>query len=349
MKAFVPVIGAKPGSGFFAGAAGNVAFYRGDTATTHISSIVASATVSTQKQVSINESLTMFGRSDRNRLDTDHVLQWTSMDIAGLGASADTTRPIKTDFDFIRLHQTAYLRVRSSLFAGGGVYFDRHTNVGPAKGAETGWADSAYVAYSNAHDLPLDTQTSGGISADLMWDSRDSFIDARRGWLGKVSYQYMPKNFLGSDSAWQKVVLDGRSYLPLDSERRHLLAFWSYNELTTGTVPYFDLPFTAGDPYGRSSRGYREGQFRGEQLVYGEIEYRGSLTRNRLLGMVAFVNTATISNRDSGERLFDAFATAGGAGLRLLVNKRSRTNLCFDVAFGKQSSRGIYLAVQEAF
>ena len=38
MVAFAPVIGAKPSSGMLLGAAGNVAFYRGDPATTHISS-----------------------------------------------------------------------------------------------------------------------------------------------------------------------------------------------------------------------------------------------------------------------------------------------------------------------
>jgi hypothetical protein len=30
-------------------------------------------------------------------------------------------------------------------------------------------------------------------------------------------------------------------------------------------------------------------------------------------------------------------------------NGRSKTNLCADVGFGKDGSRGVYLAVQEAF
>jgi len=37
------------------------------------------------------------------------------------------------------------------------------------------------------------------------------------------------------------------------------------------------------------------------------------------------------------------------AGLRLSINKRSKTNLCFDVGFGKSGSKGIYLSIQEAF
>ena len=44
MKAFAPVIGVKPSSGALIGVAGNIAFYRGDPATTRISSMVASLT-----------------------------------------------------------------------------------------------------------------------------------------------------------------------------------------------------------------------------------------------------------------------------------------------------------------
>jgi hypothetical protein len=103
------------------------------------------------------------------------------------------------------------------------------------------------------------------------------------------------------------------------------------------------------DTYGRMGRGYAEGRLRGERLLYGEIEYRGTLMSNGLLGMVAFLNTTTLSNSQSGERLFDHFASAGGAGVRLLINKRSKTNLCLDIGFGQKGSNGVYLAVQEAF
>jgi hypothetical protein len=33
----------------------------------------------------------------------------------------------------------------------------------------------------------------------------------------------------------------------------------------------------------------------------------------------------------------------------VLLNKKSRTNLCTDYGWGKQGSRGLYLAIQEAF
>jgi len=68
-----------------------------------------------------------------------------------------------------------------------------------------------------------------------------------------------------------------------------------------------------------------------------------------LLGMVAFENTTTLANRETGEKLFDAFAAAGGVGLRLLFSKRTGTNLCIDYAWGRQGAKGFYLGLQEAF
>jgi hypothetical protein len=83
-------------------------------------------------------------------------------------------------------------------------------------------------------------------------------------------------------------------------------------------------------------------------MLYAEAEYRWTMTKNGLFGMVAFVNTQTLSNELAEEKLFDSFANAAGIGFRFMLNKRSRTNLCFDIGFGKDS-RGVYFGVQEAF
>jgi hypothetical protein len=79
------------------------------------------------------------------------------------------------------------------------------------------------------------------------------------------------------------------------------------------------------------------------------VEYRADLTSSGLLGMVAFLNTTTVDNPETGQRLFESFAPGAGFGLRVLLNKRSRTNLCTDYGWGKDGSRGFYLAIQEAF
>ena len=355
MKAFAPVIGAKPASGALIGVAGNIAFYRGDPATTRISSMVASLTFSTKGQIALTDRFTVFGRDDRFRLEADHRAQWTSLAAPPLGTSAETGDSVLADFDFFRLHHTAYYHLGRGFYAGAGLYYDNHINIGPHaedddEAVDAEWAASPFVQYSDSRGLPLDAQASAGPSVDLLFDTRDSFINAARGWLARASYRTSVDSFLGADSSWQRVNLDVRTYRPVSASGRHALAGWMFADLIVGGVaPYYDLPGTGLDTYGRSARGYSEGQFRGERLAYGEVEYRGTLMRNGLLGMVAFLNATTISNLDQDERLFDSVAIGAGAGLRVLINKRSKTNLCFDVGFGKQGSRGIYLAVQEAF
>jgi len=349
MRAIAPVIGAKPSSGVIVGVAGNVGFFRGDPATTRISSSVASATVTSKKQSGVNAHTMMFGRDDRWLLELDDRFQWTSQETFGLGTTTARPSGEHVRFDFFRLYQSAYLQLRRNLFAGGGLHFDSHADVRPDDEGDD-FTQSAYYEYSAANGLPLDTQISAGPSIELLWDSRDSFINPSRGWLARASYRLLFDGFLGGDSGWKKVNLDARAYAPLSSDRRHRLALWAFADLVVdGVAPYFDLPSTAGDSYGRSGRGYAEGHFRGEKLAFVELEYRAPLMRNDFLGMVAFLNTTTISNRQGSEQLFDNFAPGGGAGLRLLLNKRSRTNLAFDFGFGEKGSRGVYLTVQEAF
>ncbi len=266
MMAFAPVIGAKPSSGALVGAAGNVAFYLGEPSTTHISSAVASVTFSTKKQTAITNRMTTFGRSDRWRLDADHRFQWTSLETNELGTSADTRTSVGARFDFFRLHHTAYYRLGPGLHAGAGLYFDNHTNIRPSEGEDAGWADSPFVQYSTANNLPLESQTSAGTSLDLVWDTRDSFINANRGSLAKVGYRMLFDGFLGADSSWQKLTLDLRTYRQVSSSGRHGVAFWLFTDLVVnGVAPYLDLPGTGLDTYGRSARGYAEGQFRGEK------------------------------------------------------------------------------------
>lgn len=350
MVAIAPVLGAKPSAGVILGVAGNIAFYRGDPATTHISSNIVSLTVTSKKQAGISARTTVFGRDDRWRGETDYRFQWTSLDTFGLGIATAQAEGQLARFDFYRLYQSAYYRVRPNLFVGGGLHFDRHADVRPDEDGEEAWPDSPFVQYSTAKGLPLDTQMSAGPSAEVIWDSRDSFINADRGSLARTSYRVMFDGFLGGDTHWEKVNVDLRTYKRLSDAGRHKIAAWAYADLVvSGVAPYFDLPSTASDGYGRSGRGYAEGHFRGEKLAFLELEYRGTITKNGLLGWVAFANATTVSNQQADERIFDHFAPGGGAGLRLLLNKRSKTNLAFDIGFGERGNRGVYLAIQEAF
>ena len=325
-----------------------MAFFRGDPKTTRISTLQGGFRVSQKQQVLSGFRLSMFTADDRWYLQGDHRLQWSSQNTYGLGADTLKTGAENVKFTGVKVYETAYRHVARGLFVGAGLNLSSHSNVRPAtafcqRGRSRPTWRTARSTVSRRR-----ARSSSGTTIGLLYDTRDNGINPQRGWLASSAYRTFYKGFLGGDSSWQELYLDLRTYRKITADGRHKLAFWAMSDLVTnGTAPYFDLPTTGGD--GRSARGYSEGRYRGNHLAYGEVEYRGTLTSNGLLGMVAFVNTTTIDNAVAGQKLFETWAPAGGAGLRLLLNKRSRTNLATDYAWGKGGARGFYLGIQEAF
>lgn len=345
-----PIIGSNPSAGFLVGVAAQMALFRGDPSTTRISSGIASLSFSTKKQVLFNVRFDTFSDGNRWFVQGDNRFQSTAQDIYGFGADTPSSAALNTDYEFVRIHETVFHHAGGGVYFGGGFLFDSHSNVEPADPSNPTWTSSPYVTYSQQNGLPIDAQQSSGLSVNILLNRRDNDINARRGWRASARYRVSFDGLLGGDSSWQELDADARVYLPLSTHGRHRIALWTYTSaVTSGTAPYFDVPATVMDTYGRSARGYQDGRYRGERLVYGEAEYRAPLMHNGLLGLVVFTTMTTVSNRQTGEALFDSVAPSAGGGVRLLVNKRSRTNLCLDVAWGKDGASGVYLALQEAF
>lgn len=61
-----------------------------------------------------------------------------------------------------------------------------------------------------------------------------------------------------------------------------------------------------------------------------------------------FTNFVTASNDDNNVSLFHAIQPAAGLGLRILIDKKTRTNLIVDNAWGN-NSKGFYLNAGETF
>ena len=341
-----PAFGSRPSTGLTLGVNGNMAFFEGDPQSTHISSMAGGFRVSQKKQVLSNLRFSIFTDDDRWFLQGDNRLNWTSLNTYELGSDATTLDAANVKYNFVRLYETAYRTIRPGLFLGGGVNVNARSNI-RAGDTEKGFDQSAYLAYSRQHGFAPDKQASTGGSVGVLFDTRDNAINASHGWLASAAYRTFFRG-LGGDATWQELAVDVRTYRPLTRTGAQRLAFWLMSDMVTGGVaPFLDLPTTGGDV--RSGRGYSEGRYRGEHLVYGEAEYRGALTPNGLLGFVAFVNTSTIGSAETGATLFETYAPAAGAGLRVLLNKRSRTNLTTDWGWGKAGSRGFYLGIQEAF
>jgi outer membrane protein assembly factor BamA len=345
---FAPSIGSKPSTGLNGGVSGNIAFYLGDPATTRISTINGGLKVSQKGQTLGGIRFVTYSHDNRWFLQDENRLSWTSQNTYPLGGDSPASSAANVKYDLFRFYGTAYRTIRPRLFVGVGLNFSDHTNVRAGTDATARFDSSEYVAYSTQHGFSLDGQTSSGTNLGLIYDTRDNHINPQHGVLASATYRTFFNGFLGGDSTWQELYLDARTYKKLTPTARHKLAFWFLGDLVTGgTAPYFDLPATAAQE--RSARGYGEGRYRGERMLYGEMEYRGALTSSGLVGIVAFLNTTTMGSVEVNERLFENFAPGAGFGFRFLLNKRSRTNLCTDYGWGKAGSRGFYLSIQEAF
>jgi outer membrane protein assembly factor BamA len=344
-----PVIGYNPATGLSAGVGLSSAFFRGDPATTNFSSLLASLRVTTNEQLVFSARVNALTAGNRWRLVGDTRAYLTNQNTYGLGTDSAPGQAVNLQYNYLRLYETVYKQVRPNLFAGAGFLYSNYGHIRPDPEKPAAMPQSGFVPYSNEFGLNLGAQTSAGASVNLLVDSRDNPINPSRGFYADLKYQMYLGGFLGGASTWQLSHSDLRTYVRLTKDSRQKLAFWFFADLVTGGIaPYFELPATGNDTYGRSGRGYTQGRFRGERMVYGEIEYRWTITKNGLLGMVAFLNTETLSDRETGERLFDSFATGAGAGLRLMLSKRSKTNLCIDYGHGKGSS-GVYVGLRDAF
>ena len=82
-------------------------------------------------------------------------------------------------------------------------------------------------------------------------------------------------------------------------------------------------------------------------MLDAETEYRIQLTRDGLFGMVVFANFESFSNINTW--VFPSIAPAGGLGLRVKLNKYSRTNIAIDYGWGRQGSQGFFVNLGEVF
>lgn len=128
-----------------------------------------------------------------------------------------------------------------------------------------------------------------------------------------------------------------------------VLAFWNWGSyLTSGDVPYLELPGPGRDGAFRSGRGYTTQYFKGTEFNDTEAEFRFPILANKFISGVAFGNLET-ANDAQGTKIFQVFQPGYGAGLRVLFNKATRTNLALDYAFGKFNNSGFFLNLNEAF
>lgn len=386
----MPVLASNPASGFMFGIAPSMSWMFGEQETTSRSTLISTILYTTKKQFLFFVKANVFTKDDGWNILMDWRYFATSQPTFGLGTGPKSSKiaymknPNLSDsdlgtldyddsslingveddsqlmlFDYIRLHQTALKRIGDSrYFAGVGYHLDYHFNIDDQAlnldaSNDTVILTSNYM-YSLEKGFDFDKTVLSGISFNALYDSRDNQNFPTSGRYAFANFRVNPK-FLGSSKASSSLWLEYRDYFTIDQARpRHLIGVWTYgNFVTSGDVPYLDLPAVGWDQFGRSGRGFPQGRWRGEDLWYGEVEYRFPLQKTKdTFGGVLFCNATSASSRTNSIDkigLFEYVEPSAGFGFRIMLDKKAGTNLTIDYGFGSRGSHGFYLAVNEVF
>lgn len=338
----LPVAGYSLQTGFAAVVSANLGFYT--TAHQHqsekISSLLTSVTYSQYSQIIFPVQFDIWTRNDKYNIISDWRYMKYPSTTFGLGGHSNINNGYTIDFNYVKLHQTLMRKISKDFYAGFGYFFDYFWNVrqvNPPAGVTT---DFQKYGLTN-------TVTASGIVFRLLLDTRKNQINPDAGWY--VNIVDRPNfTFMGSDNNWHSLLIEARRYFNFPGNSKNVFAIWSYNWLTlTGKPPYLLLPSTGWDDFFNTGRGYIQGRYRGQDMLYLETEYRFELTHNGFLGGVVFANAQSFSKELS--RQFQIIAPGGGAGIRIRLNKFSGANLCIDYGWGLNGSQGVAVNLGEVF
>jgi len=254
-------------------------------------------------------------------------------------------------FNFSRVHQSVSYRVAEGLYLGMGYTFDGYFSIVDEKlSLEPGdTLLTSHYTYSSLYGFNTAGYFSSALNLSVTYDTRDNLVNPYKGIYATAGWRGGFK-FLGNTKSGNFYQVEWRSYHGLSSRNPgHLIAFWAFGSFTpAGQFPYLILPALAYDQNGRSGRGYTQGRFRGPSLMYAESEYRFPISCNGLFSGILFLNGTTANNPEINLGLFESIKVGYGAGLRIKADKKSRTNLTFDLGFG-QNSFGLYISASETF
>lgn len=368
----VPTGGLSPTTGFSYGIGFGAYWMLGNPSNTSISRAQGSVAYTTRNQLLVTVRGSTFFSGDNFNLLTDFRYYATSQPTYGLGTGRQSSKPIGTGFadytdnpykpiessqmmgfNLFRFYNTLLKRYQDSrFFVGVGYHLDYHSSITDnlLDLTATPKVITSHYSYSVLNGFNPQKYVTSGVSLNLMYDSRDNAVNPYKGRYAFANLRFNTK-LLGSSKNSSLLWLEYRDYFHLSKERpRHMIALWSYGSfVTSGKVPYLDLPSLGWDQYGRSGRAYAQGRFRGENLIYNEIEYRVPLQKNKdTFGAVVFINGTTASN-GLNIPLFKYYDVGYGIGLRVMVDKKSRANFNIDYAVGKYGSQGFYFRVNEVF
>lgn len=340
---FLPFSTAVPGGGHALITTTTAGFYLGDRKDTHMSRVTFTPYTNFGQRFGFPIRSYVWLNENKWVIDGDIRILKYPHDTWGLGKEHTSDDYLRMDYTYLRVYQHVLKRIKGGFFMGGGYDLDYRMNIRSRDDMPL----AEYTDYEHGTSNK-GSSTSSGVSLNLIYDTRANSINPWDGYYANLQWRINPK-FLGSDESWQSLYFEAKRYHRFTKNRnkQNMLAFrhifWT---VFNSKAPYLDLPNLGWDPYNSSGRGLPLSRYRGKSLYYLETEYRRDITKNGLLGFVAFTNFTTVSGPQS--TLFGTWNVAGGAGARIKFNKNSGTNIAIDYGVSKHF-KGVSLSLGEVF
>ena len=349
----LPSIGYNPSFGFVIGAKISSIKQFGKPENTNLSSFGLEAIYSTKGIITAQARHNMFTDANKWNLQGNWQLSKFVIEDYGIGTGNKERYKYKSDsnflirFRFIRLTEKIYRKIGPKIYAGGGISFDIRSNINDQQLEVL--PSTPHLRYSVRNDIDPKKYSANGFIFAFQYNTREHPLRSYGGEYFDFNLRFNQK-FIGSSKNSIQLLYDLRKYIGLSKKNpEHVLALWHWASYKlSGSVPYLELPATAYDTYGRSGRAYTMGRFKGPSYACFEAEYRYPITKNKLVSGVAFMNLQTASD-DLQKRIFKYWEPGGGGGLRILLQKQSRSTICIDYAIGRYGSNGFFFGLNEVF
>jgi hypothetical protein len=356
----VPNISANPTIGFQAGIKAVAGIKFGDDPNTLLSIGATSASITTKGIIYFYFNHNIFTPGNKWNFQGNLVASRSVTPDHGIGIGVGQTEGTDEDqilanpthkgyaihSQYYNFREKVYKQVEKNLYLGAGMSFEIRRKMNQADTVDNATPMSVY---NNRYGFPEDHYSANGFLFNLEYITRDNPNRAYKGIYFDAGIR-VNQIWIGSTKNSMQFTTDFRKYFSLSQENPEtVFAFWNWGSyLVSGAVPYLELPGTGRDGTFRSGRGYVAQYFKGTQYNDTEAEFRFPILKNKFISGVAFFNLQT-ANDQQGTRLFQVFQPGGGAGLRVLFSKVTRTNLALDYAYGKFGNRGFFLNLNEAF
>jgi hypothetical protein len=221
------------------------------------------------------------------------------------------------------------IRIKHKFYIGANVEFQRVYDFSYVSG---GLFDQQNITGRAGGSIP-------GVGLLFTWDARNNAYSPDKGFFAELNSSRYSEKIGGSFDFWAHTI-DLRKFFTL--RKNTVFAAQSVLRMTSGDVPVRNLSMIGGSEL---MRGYWKGRFADKNMFALQADLRQFLFWR--IGIVGFAGVAQVSDKLAHFGL-NEFHLAGGAGLRLMLQKKEKLNLRIDYGIGEHST-GLYVILKEAF